>query len=363
MNSKTVIFTPILKQILIYSLFTLLFISCGTKNKPENITGIIRSIYQDKNNNYWFGSDHVKTIGSGNSEGGGVYRYDGKELVQFTINDGLFNNQVRTIQEDKAGNIWFECGGGISSFDGRTFTSFTNSQLNNSLDKDWKVGQDDLFFESGNGIYRYNGTSFTYLRLSKTPLDSAYKKSSWSPYIVYCTLKDRKGNLWFGTQNLGVCRYDGKSFTWFTEKGLSGVAVRGLFEDKSGNLWFGNNDFGNDGGGLFRYDGTSLTNFTVEKELNNKIFVKSLKSYAKSDNLTRVWTVNEDNNGNLWVGTMNGGAWRYDGQNFTNYTVKDGLTSNNINVIYKDKKDELLFGTGDGVYTFNGKFFSRFEIK
>jgi ligand-binding sensor domain-containing protein len=366
-NSNTIINKTIFKQILNYCWLSLLisFISCNTKNKPENINGSIRSIFQDKNNNFWFGTDQVRVWGSGNSSGGGVYRYDGKNLVQFTIEDGLSNNQVRTIQEDGSGNIWFSTGGGICRFDGQTFISVTDSQLRGSIDKEWKIEENDLWFEAGGGIYRYNGNSFTYLPLPETDLDSIYTKNSSDrfPYATYCTLKDKKGNLWIGTQSLGVCRYDGKSFTWFTGKGLCGCAVRCLFEDKSGNLWFGNNDFGNNGGGLFRYDGKALSNFTVEKVLNNEVFVKSLKSYAKSDNLARVWTINEDNNGDIWIGTMNGGAWRYDGQVFTNYTVKDGLTSNNINIIYKDKKGELWFGTGDGVCKFNGKSFIRFAIE
>ena len=36
-----------------------------------------------------------------------MYRYDGKTLVNFTTKDGLDNNRIGGIQEDKAGNIYF----------------------------------------------------------------------------------------------------------------------------------------------------------------------------------------------------------------------------------------------------------------
>ncbi|MGB3075409.1 MAG: two-component regulator propeller domain-containing protein, partial [Chitinophagales bacterium] len=79
--------------------------------------------------------------------------------------------------------------------------------------------------------------------------------------------------------------------------------------------------------------------------------------------LARVWTINEDNNGNLWIGTYDAGVWRFDGENLTNYTSIDGLTSNAINTIYKDRKGELWFGTdGAGVCKFNGISFSGFTF-
>ena len=321
-------------------------------NIVTEIGSNVNSIYQDKNNNYWFGTQNQ-----------GVYRYDGKALIHFTQNDGLSSNQVISIQEDKSGNIWLGAGFGVSRFDGKNFTTFPdnkNLQLSGSSEKEWKIAPDDLLFNAGGGVYRWNGISFTYLPLPKTDSDNKNSQSTadrLGPYGVYCSLKDSKGNFWFGTQTMGVCRFDGKTFTWFTEKGLSGPAIRGLFEDRNGNLWFGNN-----GNGLFRYDGNKLTNFTEEKGLSNPEFLKSNKPGPGT--LARVWTINEDNNGVLFIGTIDAGVWRYDGKNLTNYTTKDGLTSDVINTIYKDKKGELWFGTGgDGVCKFNGKSFTKFSFK
>jgi ligand-binding sensor domain-containing protein len=190
----------------------------------------------------------------------GVYRYDGRKLVQFTVKDGLSNNQVQHIQEDKAGNIWFGTGVfGVSKFDGEHFITLTSKekwQSGKSSESNWKIAPNDLWFYAGGGVYRYHDTSFMYLPFHTSAVNA--KKSQGSPYelssyAVYSILKDKKGNIWFGTQAMGVCRYDGKSFTWFTEKGLGGSAVLGLFEDSKGILWCGNN-----GGGLFKFDGKSL---------------------------------------------------------------------------------------------------------
>lgn len=309
----------------------------------------IRSIFQAKNGNYWFGTN-----------GAGVYRYDKKTLTQFTVMDGLADNQIINIQEDDLGNIWFGSGTfSISKFDDTKFTIPTNKvKTTNGKETDWKSTSNDLWFYAGGGVMRYSNSSVDYLPFEPSSSNAQTNAPfSLSRYGVYCILKDTKGNIWFGTQAEGVCRYDGKALTWFKEKGLAGPAVLGLFEDSNGNLWFGNN-----GAGLFRYDGKTLTNFTEEKGLNNTDF----RAFGKSGlgTLARVYSINEDNNGNIWVGTVDAGVWKYDGNNLTNYTTKEGLTSNAVNTIYKDKNGELLFGTdGNGICKFNGTSFTEFIIK
>jgi ligand-binding sensor domain-containing protein len=309
----------------------------------------IRSIFQDRNGNYWFGTN-----------GAGVYRYDSKILTQFSVKDGLADNQVITIQEDDIGNIWFGTGlFGISKFDGTKFTTLTNKvKLTKGTETDWKSKNNDLWFAAGGGVFRYSNPSLYYLPFEPSGSTAQINAPfSLSRYGVYCSLKDKKGNLWFGTQAEGVCRYDGKTITWFKEKGLSGPAVLGLFEDSKGNLWFGNN-----GAGLFRYDGKNLTNFTEEKGLSNADFRASGKSGIGT--LARVYSINEDNSGNIWVGTVDAGVWKFDGNKLYNYTIINGLGSNAVNTIYKDKNGELWFGTDiNGISKFNGMTFSEFKIK
>lgn len=153
-----------------------------------------------------------------------------------------------------------------------------------------------------------------------------------------------------------MCRFDGKNFLWLTDKGLDGAAVRAIFQDKAGTLWFGNNGYG-----LFRYDGKALVNVTDEKGLSNPGFVKNLGE--KKGTLARVWAINEDAHGELWVATVDAGAWRYDGKKMTNYTTKDGLATYTVTAIYKDKKGKLWFGTAGDVYQFNGRSFTAVSFK
>ena len=322
----------------------------------SDISNTIRSILQDSKGNYWFGTD-----------GDGLYRYDGKNIILFTTKDGLCNNQIRSIQEDRSGTIWLATGNGVSRFDGQHFTTITK-QMNNILPSAWKVEDADLWFDAPHGVYRYDGNSMIFLQFPKTNADSVYAAQypyNPDPYAIYCVLKDSKGNVWFGTESKGVVCYNGSTFTWFNKDGLDGAAVRAIFEDKNGTFWFSNN-----GLGLFRYDGKNMINFTEEKGLSNPAYVKAIKENigglskqtSQAGTLASVMAIAEDNAGNLWIGTYDSGVWCYDGKNLTNYTTKDGLSGNAIMTNYKDSKGILWFGVDKGgVCTFNGKSFEKFK--
>ncbi|MDQ3048675.1 MAG: hypothetical protein M3R27_14090, partial [Bacteroidota bacterium] len=91
------------------------------------------------------------------------------------------------------------------------------------------------------------------------------------------------------------------------DQGMNSSYVRSILEDKSGNLWFGT-----DGGGASKYDGKTFTHYTDKEGLGNNT----------------VWSIIEDRNGNLWFGTNGGGVSKYDGKSFTHYTEKEGLSNN-----------------------------------
>ncbi len=321
----------------------------------------VTCILQDRGGVYWFGTDRD-----------GVYRYDGKSILRLDEQAGLCNNQVRRIYEDLSSGIWIATANGVCRYDGLSFTNFPlfdDANLGGHLEKQWQKSADDFWFPVGGGVFRYHPvaaymtvpSTFTYLPLPSTERQLNYSESPSSPvgpFTVYSTLKDQQGNLWMGTQSLGVCRYDGSSFTWFADKGLSGPAVLAIFQDKAGNLWFGNN-----GAGVFRYDGASLSNFTEEHGLSNPDFLKSSGISTKPGlgTLARIYAIGEDNAGNIWFGTIDAGAWRYDGKSLKNFTKRDGLDSDTIQCIYQDRNKELLFGTdGGSVYRFDGNAFVPF---
>jgi ligand-binding sensor domain-containing protein len=74
-------------------------------------------------------------------------------------------------------------------------------------------------------------------------------------YVVE-TFQDSQGNLWFGTLEKGVAKYDGSKLTYLTTKdGLPSDRIVSIIEDDSGNLWFGT------GAGLSKFDGKTFYKF------------------------------------------------------------------------------------------------------
>ena len=73
-----------------------------------------------------------------------------------------------------------------------------------------------------------------------------------------------------------------------------------------------------------------------------------------------VFAIEEDSEGNIWFGDRDSGAWKYDGKTLTNYTIDSELPKSMIWTIYKDNSSHLLFGMSNGgVYKFNGKSFEK----
>ncbi len=305
----------------------------------------VRSILEDSKGNIWFGSYNE-----------GVGLLHNGELQYFTKENGLSDNQVRSIYEDKNGMIWFECGKGLSIYDGQKIAVYKERNYNST--KQWTFADGDLWFkgdetvgynkpEGSPGVYQYDGQKLSYRTFPVTPTSGDNTYSISTPFI-----KGKKGMLWFGTYG-SVIGYNGSDFQIIDNEFLglkvgTGLHIRSILEDSKGNLWIGNN-----GIGVLKYDRKEIINFTAQQKLN--------KEDTKGNSLERVFSIGEDTSGNIWFGTVEFGVWRYDGNSVKNFTQEDGLESKHIWTIHKSKQGELWFGGANpsGVYRFNGKSFER----
>ncbi|MFT5262357.1 MAG: ligand-binding sensor domain-containing protein [Polaribacter sp.] len=152
--------------------------------------------------------------------------------------------------------------------------------------------------------------------------------------ITRNVLQDRNGHYWFATWD-GIIRYDGESFTNFTNKeGLRRFRVFSMLEDSNGIIWFGTI-----GAGLYRYDGESFTNITTKNGLVND----------------SVGCIYEDKSGHIWFGTQAGISCCDPSASilsFRNFSTENGLPNGDINSIIEDKKGKFWFGSrGEAFYS------------
>ncbi len=355
----------------------------------------IRSALQDKNGNIWFATF------------GGVSRYDGKSFTHFTEKEGLISNIVWSILEDKRGNLWFGTFKGACKYDGKYFTHFAEKEgLSNNMI--WAMIEDrigNIWFCTDKGVNRYDGNRVEEIKEGKDTslmdlqglrkVNGRFVKSfthftqkeGLNLDMVLTGIEDKRGNLWFGTNECGICKYDGKSFTQFIGvKGLSNGKVWSIFEDSDENLWFGTASEG-----VFKYDGNlieaiekgeklPLQNQQDLKNVNGK-FVKTFTQYSIKEGLSpgAIVSIMEDNNKHIWFSTFGSGVTKYDANrnwkqnknlssspsygNFMRFTEKEGLSTNLVYVTFKDKNENIWLCTrGGGVSKYNGKLFTHFTV-
>ena len=296
------------------------------------VSQYIRSIFQDSNGNLWFG-----TIGEG------VARYDVKTLTYFSTPDGFINSTVYAINEDKQGNLWFGTDHGVYKFNGIAFRNYSQKDGLSQIDISRKGILVDkagtVWAGTHAGVFRYNPSAEREGRQCFTMFEKL------PPVNIAGIMEDKSGNIWFATSDKGVFRFDGHEVVNFAEKEALGENYAGgMAQDKAGNMWFTMKN------GICRYDGKAWTEYTPRDGLVG----------------TEFWGIYIENSGIIWV-TARGSTTRFDpslplSDAFTAFTSADGFTCC-VQSMFQDKSGRMWWGTGQGLYRFDGKRFYQVKQK
>ena len=216
-----------------------------------------------------------------------------------------------------------------------------------------------------------------------------------SQSTVTAILQDRRGFLWFGTED-GLNRYDGYTFTVFKPdpddpNSISDRWIHALYEGRDGSIWIGTrlgglNHFDPVSGGFTHYQHNPADPSTISSNKINAIYEDSngilwvgtesgldwLDSI--SGKITHVLSVPEDSTtlsgthitsiiadlrGNIWVGTADAGLNRYSmrSNTFRRYSfdadLPDRLCSKTIEAIAQDVNGILWLATPNGLTRLN----------
>lgn len=268
----------------------------GLANEYVFAIGVDREGYK------WFGTN-----------AGGASRYkDGKWKTYFPMH-GLADYWIYAFATQRDGTLWIGTWAGANRFDLKTrkFTTYLKELIN-----EWVYGiavdaQDRVWFGTEGGVTLYDGKrwqSWTHEDGLGAPNSDALPpsantglgtrsrhdlstmtegKATYNPNYVFCILSAADGSIYAGTWGGGLAHFDGKRWTNLSSKdGLAGDIVYSIVQDKQGTLWIGTNN------GVSRYDGKSWKTIgRAEGLLENNVYALAIAP-----------------DGDVWAGTKRGVA-------------------------------------------------------
>ncbi|MFA7419653.1 MAG: two-component regulator propeller domain-containing protein [Melioribacteraceae bacterium] len=183
----------------------------------------------------------------------------------------------------------------------------------------------------------------SYGQSQKIIFDRIAKEQGLIPGNVNDIIQDSVGFIWMATEN-GLCRYDGYNFIYYKHEvsdgnSLSYNHVFSLLEDKNGIIWVGTL-----GGGLNKFN---------SKTGKFKRFVHN-PAYPNSISHDIIFKVYRDSKKKIWISTLGGGLNLFDPERetFTRYmhskSDSNSISSNMVSAIYEDRNKSLWLGTFDG---------------
>ena len=256
---------------------------------------------------------------------GGVCRYDGFELKVYAKNtfiEGthLISNNVNCINEDSDGNIWIGTTGGVSCFDGIKFKNFDkqNGLNSNEVYGIAIAGNKVCLATRGAGIAIFEKDQINFLN----------SKNGLADDSVFCIEKDRKGALYFGTQNHGILKYqNGKYIALSGAEKLNGKVVFCLKVDSNDVIWAGS---------------VSGNFYKVHHNIIEEI---PLPNFIKQD---FIGSITIDKNNHKWIATEHG-ALKYNENSFTVFDKSNKLVSDYIQSLACDIEGNIWIGTNSGI--------------
>ncbi|MGD2034595.1 MAG: two-component regulator propeller domain-containing protein, partial [Bacteroidales bacterium] len=322
-------------------------------------------------------------------------QYDDVKFRHLSVEDGLSQNWVRCIYQDKKGFLWVGNGNGLNRYDGYGFRSYyqnykdKNSISNNNIKIIYEDKQDRLWIGTEAGLNIYNRRQDNFIPLPFTfyysieaifelengnlligapeglflldPSDYSFEQV-FENLFINAIFRDRNGNLWLGTYYSGLLLVNTKDYSYTAfrhrrndSKSISENAIRFIIQDSRGRIWIGTNSMG-----------LSLMEYEEGDPFHPEFYnFTSDPGNPESISQGAILTLLDDKKGNLWIGIENGGLNvldldSFDRNNcvFKHYTHdptdNSSLSNNSVHSLFMDKQKTVWVGTyGKGLSYYN----------
>ncbi|HAS46837.1 MAG TPA: hypothetical protein DCS93_40505, partial [Microscillaceae bacterium] len=329
-------------------------------NKKSNI--LITAIVEDYNGNIWFGTSK------------GICKFDGKYFIWYTEKQGVTSKFITSLSVDQNNNLWISNRKGINKFNGVNFENFTTKEglTSNFISSAIGDSMGNLWLGAGDKIIKYNPQSFIHYnsdhksmainticegnqgniliggfegfsQITDTTI-TFYNRENGLPIkysFVNALTADQHNTMWFAISGKGLVKFDGEKMTHFTtQQGLISNNITSLIGDKAGNLWITTWD------GISKFDGKSFTNYSTTL---SRDFVTGAAL---------------DKQRHFWASIRFGGVVKITDKSLTHYSMKEGLPSNNLQLLKADKDPKVIWlSHEDGLISFNDTLFHHYATQ
>lgn len=315
------------------------------KTSPQIPSDLIFALMQDRSGALWIGTAN------------GVVSYRSGAFQSFPETAG---SAVWSLFEDREGRIWAMGSAGLSRLDGQRFVDVAgvplldeNSRLTEPLDG-------SLWLATTEGLFHAAPGNATYFTLAGAAVQ------------IETLALDHKGRVWAGTQNgVETCASSGSGVKCRSFAPLAGKDVRTIAETPDGDFWMGGEN------GLWSYDPAEpqkpLHAYTEKDGLPSArvnllfcdqagaIWIATSAGIARYFNgkldsrtpregfsVSRVLSIAEDREGDLWFGTESGGVDILRDRAFTTYGAENGISEDHILSVAQDRAGKVWLGTNGG---------------
>jgi len=272
----------------------------------------------------------------------GLYAQWRCSFTHYSSEEGLSQNSVMRIVEDRNGFMWFATWDGLNKFDGYTFKTYKASEdhtirlVNNRVDY---IEEDRwgyiwaLTYDSK--VYRFDPRTEIFRQVPEVGKESNIVVSS------ICTLND---HIWLLTEKEGAIRvitdpetHELTTDVYSLQSGLfPSMSIYSVHQDLSGNEWI----LSDNGIGVLKADSLQPTLYFTDTQSSKSRQKQAFYCFLEGEE-------------NLYFGSAKGRVWLYRKDNRSFRLLELNTESDIIAINYYSDKDLIIATRTDGFYTYD----------
>lgn len=287
----------------------------------------IFDLYVDQNDGVWAGT------WSGGLAYYSEYAYKFPHIRMTRDKETVSRSIVSSFAEDEDGSIWV----GVENANLKKFNPETMTFISDA--EPWPVSRIKGFATDQENRH-WIGTLYKGLWTVK---DNQFERKGDISGIFASVLAVDDG-VWIGTRTTGLIFYDTEKDIFTPYKAgdqptgsISSNGIWKVFQDSREHIWVCSNY-----GLSVKYKGAS--------DFENFFYHDNINSLSRNLN----YTITEDQNGKLWIGTAGAGIDIYDPttKTFQKFHLNASIENAEVYCILEDQQDNMWFSTNQGIYVY-----------